>query len=339
MTPEPQAVLAPLSKAALVLVVVVAPDTAGRRAVREFCGDLPGLVRAVGFRDLDAGLSCVTGFGADVWPALFGITPPDDLHPFRPIRGARHDAPGTPGDVLFHLRAARLDMCFELAAQILDHLGDAVTAVFEVQGFRFFDNRDLLGFVDGTENPTGQAAPAAAVIGDQDPNFAGSSYVMVQKYLHDLAAWNALSVTEQERVIGRGKVDNVELDDDATPSSAHRVLTTITDDDGDERKIMRDNMPFGSPAAGEFGTCFIGYANSPSVLEKMLQNMFVGDPPGNYDRLLDFSEALTGNLFFVPSVPLLEQLADTPPAAPAPAAAAVATGSLHIGSLKGIARG
>ncbi len=305
---EPQDVLAPLSRAALVLVVTVHDGEEHAARVREVGNDLAGLVRAVGFRDLEAALSCVVGFGAEVWPRLFPATaPPPLLHPFAPISGARHDAPATPGDVVFHIRAARPDLCFELATQILARLRGAVTPVDEAQGFRFFDFRDLLGFVDGTENPTGPAAAEAALIGGDDP-FAGGSYLVVQRYLHDLDAWNAVSVEEQGRIVGRDKLSNVELDDAVTPPSAHRILTTIKDDDGNEVKIVRDNMPFGSPSAGEFGTYFIGYANAPLVLERMLHNMFVGDPPGTYDRILDFSRAVTGNLFFVPSADLLDEL-------------------------------
>ncbi len=335
--PEPQAVLAPLSRSALLLVGSVGPEADDAAKVRTFCADLSGLVRAVGFRDLESALSCVVGFGAQAWPRLFGASPPPGLHPFVPVTGARHDAPSTPGDVVFHIRATRPDLCFELATQILTALGDALVPVVEAQGFRFFDNRDLLGFVDGTENPTGQAAALAAVIPSDGPDsdFAGGSYVVVQKYLHDLDAWNALDVEAQERIIGRGKLNNVELDDDATPSSAHRMLTTVTDAAGDEIKILRDNMPFGSPAANEFGTLFIGYARGPEVLEAMLRNMFVGDPPGNYDRLLDFSTATTGGLFFVPSASMLDALAESAPHEPE-SATPDTVGTLAIGSLKAV---
>jgi len=258
------------------------------------------------------------------------------------VAGPRH-AVATPGDVLFHIRAARMDLCFELATQIMTRLDGAVTVADEVHGFRYFDERDLLGFVDGTENPTGAAAARATLIGAEDPEFAGGSYVIVQKYLHDLAGWNALPAEEQEKIIGREKLSDIELADDVKPTSAHNALTTITVD-GEEVDILRDNMPFGSVGDGEYGTYFIGYARSPATIEQMLVNMFVGSPEGNYDRLLDFSRAVTGNLFFVPSVPLLEGLADgpgvtaggaaaaspaTPPARPGPA------GSLNIGSLKG----
>ena len=234
---------------------------------------------------------------------------PAELHPFREIRaGARH-AVATPGDLLFHIRAKRMDLCFELATQIMARLGDAVSPVDEVHGFRYFDDRDLMGFVDGTENPRGEAAVDAVLVGEEDAAFAGGSYVIVQKYLHDLDAWNALSTEAQERIIGRTKLSDIELDDSVKPTSAHSALTTIVED-GKEIKILRDNMPFGRAAHGEFGTYFIGYSRSPRTIEQMLENMFVGRPPGNYDRLLDFSRAVTGNLFFVPSVTFLEAIGD-----------------------------
>ena len=307
---EAQQVLAPLSRAALVLVVTVDEGDDAAAKTKDLCGDLSGLVRSVGFRDLDAQLSCVIGFGSGVWDRIFDTPRPARLHALPRIRGAKHEAVSTPGDVVFHIRAARPDLCFELATQVLTRLAGAVTPVDETQGFRFFDFRDLLGFVDGTENPTGDASAKAALIGAEDPDFVGGSYLVVQKYLHNLDAWNALPVEEQNKVIGRDKLSNVEMDDAVTPSSAHRILTTIKDADGTEIKIMRDNMPFGSPAAGEFGTYFIGYAASPTVIEQMLRNMFIGDPAGNYDRILDFSRAVTGNLFFVPALALLDTLGD-----------------------------
>ncbi|MBN9181296.1 MAG: Dyp-type peroxidase, partial [Microbacterium sp.] len=182
--------------------------------------------------------------------------------------------------------------------------------VDEVHGFKYFDERDLLGFVDGTENPEGQDASDAVLIGDEDPLHAGGSYVIVQKYLHDMAAWNALSVEEQERVIGRTKLDDIEMPDDVKPANSHLALNVIEDEHGVQRQIMRDNMPFGSVGDGEFGTYFIGYAATPDVIEQMLRNMFLGNPPGTYDRILDFSTAHTGSLYFVPTVEFL----DDPPA-------------------------
>jgi putative iron-dependent peroxidase len=140
------------------------------------------------------------------------------------------------------------------------------------------------------------------------------SYVIVQKYLHDLEGWNALPTEAQERIIGRTKLSEVELDDSIKPTSAHNALTTITEN-GKEYQIVRDNMPFGRVGTGEFGTYFIGYCRTPRVTEQMIENMFVGRPPGNYDRLLDFSRAVTGTLFFVPSATFLESVNDDAPAA------------------------
>lgn len=336
-----QAVAAPLTRAAIFLVVALKPGTESRATVRSFCGDFAALLRAVEFRDLEGGLSCVVGFGSEAWDRLFGNPRPAELHPFREIRSGGRHAVATPGDMLFHIRAKRMDLCFEVTTQIMASIGDAVTPVDEVQGFRYFDDRDLLGFVDGTENPRGQTAVEAVLVSEEDASFAGGSYVIVQKYLHDLDAWNALSTEAQERIIGRKKLSDIELDDSAKPTSAHSALTTIVED-GKEIKILRDNMPFGRPGYGEFGTYFIGYSRSPRTTEQMLENMFVGRPPGNYDRILDFSRAVTGNLFFVPSATFLDGVSEDGPAAAAPASEestptsdSATDGSLGIGSLKG----
>ena len=281
------------------------------------------------------------GFGSEAWDRIFGQPRPAELHPFREIRaGARH-AVATPGDVLFHIRARRMDLCFELAMQIMERLAGIASPVDEVHGFRYFDDRDLLGFVDGTENPNGQAAVDAALVGEEDLAFAGGSYVVVQKYLHDLGGWNALTTEAQELIIGRKKLSDIELDDATKPTSAHSALTTIVEN-GNEIKILRDNMPFGRASQGEFGTYFIGYSRSPRTIEQMLENMFVGRPPGNYDRLLDFSRAVTGNLFFVlqrrfwrARPTSLQPLPTSTSNETAESTTSMPDGSLGIGSLKG----
>src|SRR5207245_3260823 len=269
--------------------------------------DLAALVRSVGFREQEGTLSCVLGFGSEAWDQLFGRARPRELHKFREIRAGRRHAVSTPGDMLFHIRAQRMDLCFELATQMMARLGAAISPVDEVHGFRYFDSRDLIGFVDGTENPKGQDAVDATLITDEDPAFAAGSYVILQKYLHDLAGWNALPTEMQEHVIGRRKLSDIEIDESVRPSSAHNSLTKIVED-GKEIKIVRDNMAFGQAGQGEFGTYFIGYGRSPRTTEQMLENMFVGRPPGNYDRILDFSRAMTGNLFFAPSATFLEEV-------------------------------
>jgi putative iron-dependent peroxidase len=340
-----QSVLAPLTRAAIFLVVCVKPDGESYSTVRSFCGDLAGLIRAVEFRDIEAGLTCVVGFGSDAWDKLFGSPRPAELHRFREIRSNGRHAVSTPGDILFHVRARRMDLCFELVMQIIESIGEAVSPVDEVHGFRYFEDRDVMGFVDGTENPRGDAALEAALVSGEDAPFAGGSYVIVQKYLHNMKAWNALSTEAQERIIGRRKLSDVELDDAEKPTSAHSALTVI-EEDGKEIKILRDNMPFGRPGYGEFGTYFIGYSRTPRITETMLENMFIGRPPGNYDRLLDFSRAVTGSLFFAPSVTFLENIGKEAPTvaaiAPAPvepdlsSSSSVRDTSLGIGSLKGV---
>ena len=339
--PLTQPVLAPLTRAAIFLVVTVKPEPESYATLRSFCGDLSGIIRAVEFRDIEAGLTCIAAFGSDAWDRLFGTPRPAELHPFREFRAGNRYAPATPGDVLFHIRAQRMDICFELATQIMDRIGDAVSLADEVQGFRYFEDRDLIGFVDGTENPRGALALESALVGEEDAPFAGGSYVLVQKYLHDMKAWNALSTEAQEGIIGRRKLTDIELVDGVKPTSAHSALTVI-EENGKEVKILRDNMPFGQPGRGEFGTYFIGYCRTPRITEQMLENMVVGRPPGTYDRLLDFSRAVTGGLFFAPSATFLDDAADAEPlpaavAAPPdpPVAPAVPDASLGIGSLRG----
>jgi putative iron-dependent peroxidase len=301
-----QPVTLPVTRDAIFLVVTLNLAESSRAAARALCADIGGLVRAVGSRDHQGELSCIVGVGSDAWDVLFGDPRPAELHTLAEIVADTRHSVSTPGDLLFHIRADRMDLCFELAIQIVARLDGALAAVDEVHGFRYFDDRDLTGFVDGTENPVGQEAIDVTSVADEDSRFAGGSYVLVQQYVHDLATWDALQTEEQERIIGRTKLSDIELADDVKPTNAHNALTVIIED-GEEVDILRHNMPFGD-ASGVSGTYFIGYARSPRVLEQMLENMFVGLPPGNYDRLLDFTHPVTGTLLFAPSASFLESI-------------------------------
>jgi porphyrinogen peroxidase len=332
---EPQPILSHPTEAAIFLVLTVSPGSEGD--VTDLLADVAGIKRSVGFRVPEAELSCVVGIGADLWDRIGLTARPVGLHPFRQLAGPRHTAPATPGDLLFHIRARRFDLCFELAQRLMERLRGFAVVVDEVHGFRSFDDRDVLGFVDGTENPEGGAAADAVLIGGEDPPFAGGSYVIVQKYMHDLEAWDALSTEEQELIVGRTKLTDLELPDEVKPADSHLALNVIMGADGEEQQIMRFNMPFGRVGTSEFGTYYIAYARTAALIERMLRNMFIGDPPGKTDRILDFSTALTGGLFFVPSADLLENLtrgsaeaAGSP--APAPPGGSP-DGSLQIGSL------
>ncbi|MFD4180900.1 Dyp-type peroxidase [Rhodococcus sp. NPDC058514] len=309
--PESQTVASPLTPAAIFLVATV--DAGGEQATRALLADAAGLRRAVGLRVPGSGLELIVSIGSAAWDRLFTGPRPAQLHPFPAMRGGKHQAPSTPGDLLFHIRAMSLDACFELAHQIAKRLAGAATVVDEVHGFQYFENRDLIGFVDGTENPSGRKAVAAVTVGAEDEDFAGGSYVHVQKYLHSMADWEALPVPEQENVIGRTKLEDIEMADDVKPANSHVALNAIKDENGQSLEILRANMPFGRVGDGEMGTYFIGYCRTPAITERMLENMFLGDPRGNYDRLLDFSTAVTGSAFFTPSADFFDDL----PAAPA----------------------
>ena len=305
---KPQEIATPLTGAAIFMVVTVPADH--MNAIRSVLAEVDGLTKAVGFRYPEARLSCVVGIGSLLWDQLSPSGRPAHLHPFTPLHGVVRDAPYTPGDLFFHIRSQELGLCFELARLLKDRLPTGSVIVDEVQGFKYLDQRDLLGFVDGTENPDQSEAAQVAIIGEEEPTFVGGSYVIVQKYLHDLSAWEALTTEDQERAVGRRKLENVELDDATKPVNSHVALNNIRDANDEELAIYRLNMPFGSLHDHHYGTYFIGYARDVRIAERMLTNMFLGDPPGNYDRLLDFSTAITGTLFFCPSVELLEQLGD-----------------------------
>ncbi|RJO76436.1 Dyp-type peroxidase [Nocardia panacis] len=331
----PQPILEPLTPAALFLVATI--DAGGADTVRDLLADLPGLRRSVGFRVPGAGLTCLTSIGSTAWDRLFAGPKPAGLHEFPGFAGPLHRAPATPGDLLFHLKAETHDACFELATALGDRLDGAARFVDQTVGFRYFEQRDLLGFVDGTENPEGAAAGSAAVIGPEDPEFAGGSYVIVQKYLHAMPDWRALPVAEQELVIGRTKLEDFELAEEIKPPNSHVAVNTVYDAAGAQLQIVRANMPFGSVADGEFGTYFVGYTSTPEKVETMLRRMFEGTDAASHDRILDFSTAVTGTLFFTPPEDFFDRLPEPATAEGGPQEQIIdprADGSLGIGTLK-----
>ncbi|OKL64484.1 hypothetical protein UA08_00874 [Talaromyces atroroseus] len=310
---QPQAVDAPLTHFATFLVLTVKDDNPDAiKTVRSTIASIKDLSKNITMRDLNAMFTCTVGIGSDIWDKLTGLPRPAELRPFQEVKGKKHTAVSTPGDLLLHIRAERRDLCFEFERQLMDRLRDTVTLTDVTVGFRYFDLRDLLGFVDGTANPVGTAVPEAVMItAERDPAAVAGSYIVVQKYLHDLTAWKTLSTEQQEAVIGRTKADNIELDDaESGQQQSHKTLATIEDENGNEHEILRDNMPFGSPSSNEFGTYFIGYTAQLWVIERMLERMFVGDPPGLHDRILDFSTPVTGSTFFAPSASVIASLED-----------------------------
>ncbi|KAI8628559.1 Dyp-type peroxidase [Xylariaceae sp. FL1651] len=307
-----------LTSSATFLILSATPTASSIQIIRRTLSSVPDIIKNVSIRHVNANLTCVVGIGSAIWDRLMKLPRPAELHPFPEVQGARHTAVSTPGDLMFHIRSERRDLCFELERQLMNRLGDAVRLEDQTVGFRYFDARDLLGFVDGTANPVGPEAIMDAVMVPQSDNnnngdaaASGGSYVVTQKYLHDIKAWKALSTEKQEAIIGRTKFDNVELEDaNKGQQQAHKTLATIEDASGTEYAILRDNMPFGSPSAGQFGTYFIAYTRQLWVVEKMMERMFIGDPLGLHDRILDFSTPVTGTTFFAPSSNILESLRD-----------------------------
>jgi len=247
--------------------------------------------------------SCVMGIGYEAWLRLQLPVPlPKELADFVPIIGAKHTAVSSTGHLHFHIRADNESICYDMAAAIADILNPVAICTEEIHGFRYWDSRSILGFVDGTENPHGQDRELFSMVGDDDAVYKGGSYLFVQKYIHNLSAWKELSTEQQEKVIGRYKSNDIEMADNIKPSNSHIALANV----GDELKIVRDNMPFGNMATNEMGTYFIAYASTFSTVQKMLNNMFIGSPVGNYDRILDFSTAKTGSLYFVPTFNMID---------------------------------
>ncbi|MBO9682898.1 MAG: Dyp-type peroxidase [Flavisolibacter sp.] len=274
-----------------------------KEAFKSLCALVTNLNNSANTRFPNARASVVLGIGFDAWHLLELPTPvPKEFVAFAPIEGAKYTAVSTRGDLHLHIRSDAYSFCIDAASAIADTLKDVASSLDEVHGFRYWDSRSILGFVDGTENPHGADRAYFGIIGDEDPVYKGGSYLFVQKYLHDLQAWKALPVSEQEKVIGRSKSDDIEMPDGVKPSNAHSALANV----GDDLKIVRDNMPFGNVSTNEMGTYFIAYASSFITVKKMLTNMFVGVPEGNYDRILDFSTPQTGSLFFVPTFEMLD---------------------------------
>lgn len=301
---QPQSGVLPAANGhALFITLLLAPSEAAAQRVRAASARIPGLTEEVGALDPGAALASVAGFGSDVWDRLFPGPRPAQLRRFTEVEGEGGRAPATPGDILLHIRGERPDLNFELARRIMGRFADSVSVVEEVAGFRYLDSRDLTGFVDGTENPAGEVRAEVALVGDGDPDFAGGSYIALQRYIHDLIAWERLAIAEQERTIGRSKADNVEFSAEDKAPTAHIKRVSIKQD-GKSLEILRHSMPYGTTS--EHGLYFIAYGATPDNFDRMLDRMLTADGSGDYDHLMNYSRAVTGAAFFAPSRDLLE---------------------------------
>lgn len=303
-TPQAGIIPDPNQHALFLVVRVKNPTTTGSAIARVVAG-IPELVQTVGRHDAEAALVCTVSFGSGFWDVLSPGHRPKKLRPFTAIDLPGKTAPSTGGDILLHLISKRLDLNFELARQLRGQLGDAIAVMDEVHGFRYLDSRDLTGFIDGTENPGLDERAAVALIGEEEPDFAGGSYVFVQRYVHNLPKWNTLSQDEQENTIGRRKADSEELSDEVKPPTAH-ISRVVIEENGEELEIVRHSFPYGTTS--EAGLFFIAYTKDLDITDKMLRRMMGAGGDGLHDHLMDYTRAVSGAHFFAPSLEILQAL-------------------------------
>ena len=254
----------------------------------------------------DANIHIVVAVGSCYWLELSPDAQPNALSPFPSLENGELVAPNTPVDLLLHIRSDRKDVNFKLAQELTQILGDAVELVEEVEGFRYLDSRDITGFVDGTENPEGDHRAEVAVVAEEDPAFAGGSYIHLQRYVHNMSYWNKQPLKKQEDTIGRTKQDNIEYASADKDLTSHTKRTSLKDAEGNSVEILRHSMPYGNTQ--ECGLMFASYCRTPDNFTLMLKSMIEGDGSGHCDHLLKYTRAVTGQAFFAPSVEFLQSL-------------------------------
>jgi len=303
---QPQAGIIPEpSPFALFLILRVREPSANSPAIKKITAQVPALVKKVGAADPKAKLVCTVSLGPELWDVLSPGKRPADLRPFRSIEANGRRAPSTGGDLLFHIISKRHDLNLELAMQLRNLLGNMVEVMDEVHGFRYLDSRDLTGFIDGTENPKGNEREGVALIGKEDPDFAGGSYVFTQRYVHNLTKWATIPREDQEKVIGRRKRDSKELSAKVKPPTAH-ITRVVIEEKGEELEIVRHSFPYGTTS--ESGLFFIAYTKSTNIPEKMLSRMLGTTGDGLHDHLMNYTRAVSGAMFFAPSLNTLKSL-------------------------------
>lgn len=292
-----------------VLKLTRADQQQAQAAIQAFADRSQAIIRSLRIRDSHlsaaSGLKVAFGFSREAWVYLFPNAPiPAELETYQTLTGPNYSMPASEGDLFFHIRASNEAVVYEAQTQFMRFLKDFTTVVDETKGFRYFEGRAIIGFIDGTEAPAVEDAAEYAIIGDEDPQFINGSYAFAQKWRHNMDFWHQLTTEEQEKAVGREKFSDIELEDDEKYPNAHNVASKF-EPDGVEQKIIRMNVPYSDPASGNTGTYFMGYARHWTVTKGMLQNML-----DKSDYLLQFSDILSGQLFFIPSRDLLAAIAD-----------------------------
>ncbi|MFT0695947.1 Dyp-type peroxidase [Acinetobacter bereziniae] len=254
----------------------------------------------------EAEIKTAIAFGPELWSNLYH-TSPEGFKQLEPIQGA-FQMPVVPADVLIHIASARTDICFALSQSFFDGIQDQVEVLDERVCFRYLDGRDLTGFIDGTENPQFPDDRAeTALLGEDSGIFEDGSFIFAQRYVHELEKWKRLKVDAQENVIGRSKLESIEMDDEHKPENAHIARVVIEDNEGEELEILRHSLPYGD-GQGEQGLFFIAYTKDLTRIDRMLVNMFGTQGDGIHDRLLHFVTPVDGAYFFAPNEEVLEEI-------------------------------
>ncbi len=261
---------------------------------------LPALVAEINELQAGADLRISVAFSHAFWIQT-QMPVPSELVAFKPLGQGNTTAPATDVDVLIHCHSNRHDLHFYLMRKLMEVIASDVKVVDETYSYRYLDARDMTDFIDGTENPEGDERADVAIIPEGE--FAGGSYVMVQRFVHKLDAWHRMSVEQQEKVIGRTKPDSVELDD--VPVNSH-VGRVDVKEEGKGLKIVRHSLPYGT-VTGEHGLLFSAYCNNMHNIQTLLASMY-GEKDGTTDQLLRFTQAVTGAYFFAPSAEMLQDM-------------------------------
>ena len=246
----------------------------------------------------------VIAFGHDAWRQLAPKEMPNGLRDFQAITGPQHNAPATQRDLLIWVHGEHHDDVLDLAMAAHVAMTGVGTTDLDLPGYIYHDARDLTGFIDGTANPKEDARLEAALVPAGQPG-AGGAFVLSQRWVHDLSAFNHLSVEDQQCVIGRTKSESIELEGDAMPAWSH-VSRTDVKIDGVAQKIYRRSAPYGTPT--EHGLYFLAFACDIQRFQVQLDRMFGVSDDSEYDHLIDYSHAVTGSYWFAPSETMLANL-------------------------------
>ncbi len=284
------------------LLNVMTDDTA---VIRRKLARLPSILSGLDERFSEANLNGYVAIGADYWDVLYSHRRPLQLSSFPDLRDGDRQAQRQPVDLLVSVRADRFDVCFQAARTMQEWLGHDVELLEQMTNFRFMDGRDLLGFIDAPDNPRGmQRRQVALVKTDDDPYFAGGSYLYVQKFRHDLRRWEHLSTEIQEHVMGRKKLTGERISEALLSMVTHTQKARLVRDDEQPLQLLRQNMPWGD--LREQGLLAMYLSAAPADIIYWLKQRYIADAQGDYDPLLDYTDAVSNAVYFVPTVDFLE---------------------------------